>query len=67
MGKTEVTQGQWKALMGSNPSKFSSCGTNCPVEQVSWWDALKFANKASAAEGLAACYSISVLLIGEYF
>jgi formylglycine-generating enzyme required for sulfatase activity len=59
MGKTEVTQGQWKALMGSNPSNFSSCGTNCPVEKVSWWDTLKFANKVSAAEGLAACYSIS--------
>ncbi|MCP4664059.1 MAG: PEGA domain-containing protein, partial [bacterium] len=32
MGETEVTQGQWKALMGSNPSHFSSCGEACPVE-----------------------------------
>jgi len=39
---TEVTQGQWRAVMGSNPSYFSSCGDNCPVEQVSWDDAQAF-------------------------
>ncbi len=38
MQTTEVTQGQWKAVMGSNPSYFSTCGDNCPVEQVSWND-----------------------------
>jgi hypothetical protein len=38
MGKYEVTQGQWKAVMGNknNHSKFGSCGDDCPVEQVSW-------------------------------
>ncbi len=35
MGQTEVTQGQWSAVMGSNPSQFSSCGDDCPVEKVS--------------------------------
>jgi len=39
---TEVTQGQWKAVMGSNPSYFTACGDNCPVEQVSWNDAQAF-------------------------
>ena len=34
---TEVTQGQWEAVMGNNPSYFSGCPT-CPVEQVSWDD-----------------------------
>ncbi|MBF0229865.1 MAG: SUMF1/EgtB/PvdO family nonheme iron enzyme [Desulfamplus sp.] len=45
MQTTEVTQGQWKAVMGSNPSKFSNCGDNCPMESVSWEDAQKFINK----------------------
>jgi hypothetical protein len=38
MGKYEVTQGQWRAIMGANPAKFTSCGDNCPVENVSWQD-----------------------------
>ena len=40
--KTEVTQGQWQAVMGTNPSRFSACGPRCPVEQVSWTDAQRF-------------------------
>jgi hypothetical protein len=42
MQTTEVTQGQWTAVMGSNPSRFTGCGENCPVEQVSWDDAQVF-------------------------
>lgn len=51
MGKTEVTQGQWKAIMGNNPSMFSSCGDNCPVEQVSWDDAQDFIRKFNTKTG----------------
>jgi formylglycine-generating enzyme required for sulfatase activity/predicted Ser/Thr protein kinase len=36
MGKYEVTQAQWQAVIGNNPSYFQSCGGNCPVEFVSW-------------------------------
>lgn len=36
IGKYEVTQAQWLAVMGTNPSLFASCGGSCPVEQVSW-------------------------------
>ncbi len=45
IGKYEVTQGQWKAIMGNNPSYFKDCGDNCPVEQVSWNDAQEFIRK----------------------
>ena len=45
MGKTEVTQGQWKAVMGNNPSQFKDCGDNCPVENVSWDDVQEFIKK----------------------
>jgi formylglycine-generating enzyme required for sulfatase activity len=45
LGKYEVTQGQWKAVMGSNPSYFSKCGDNCPVEQVSWNDIQQYIQK----------------------
>jgi len=45
MQTTEVTQGQWKAVMGVNPSYFSTCGDNCPVEKVSWDDVQVFITK----------------------
>jgi len=48
---TEVTQGQWKAVMGSNPSYFSSCGDDCPVEQVSWNDVQEFIRRLNQREG----------------
>ncbi|MCX7108632.1 MAG: formylglycine-generating enzyme family protein [Proteobacteria bacterium] len=38
IGRYEVTQGQWKAVMGSNPSDFKDCGDDCPVDQVSYND-----------------------------
>jgi len=45
MGKYEVTQTQWKAVMGNNPSSFSNCGGDCPVENVSWDDVKDFIRK----------------------
>jgi formylglycine-generating enzyme required for sulfatase activity len=57
--ETEVTQGLWQAVMGSNPSGFSRCGAECPVEQVSWEDAVGFANALSARDGLEPCYTVS--------
>ena len=52
----EVTQGEWQALMGNNPSHFSSCGSDCPVENVTWYEALAYANALSDSEGLQECY-----------
>ncbi|RJR15915.1 MAG: formylglycine-generating enzyme family protein [Nitrospiraceae bacterium] len=45
LGKYEVTQRQWREVMGNNPSYFKNCGDDCPVEQVSWNDVQEFINK----------------------
>ena len=50
MGKYEVTQAQWKAIMGNNPSHFKNCD-DCPVEQVSWNDAQAFIKKLKDKTG----------------
>ena len=47
---TQVTQGQWKEVMGNNPSRFKECGDDCPVEKVSWDDAQKFIKKLNEKE-----------------
>jgi formylglycine-generating enzyme required for sulfatase activity len=51
MQTTEVTQGQWQTVMGSNPSRFKDCGDDCPVEQVSWNDVQDFIGKLNSMEG----------------
>lgn len=51
LGKTEVTQAEWQAVMGANPSGFKNCGDNCPVENVSWHDAQEFIGKLNAKTG----------------
>jgi formylglycine-generating enzyme required for sulfatase activity len=51
IGKYEVTQGQWRKVMGNNPSNFSSCGDDCPVEQVSWNDVQEFVRKLNSQTG----------------
>ena len=48
---TEVTQGQWKRVMGNNPSNFSSCGDDCPVENVNWNDIQGFIIRLNRQEG----------------
>ncbi|MEW5814402.1 MAG: SUMF1/EgtB/PvdO family nonheme iron enzyme [Spirochaetota bacterium] len=55
MSKYEVTQAQWRAVMGSNPSYFK--GDDLPVESVNWYEAVEYCNRLSRQEGLTACYS----------
>ncbi len=70
--KYEVTQGAYSALMRENPSATkrglreeppeidsSSIGKDYPVTRVSWFDAVRYCNARSAAEGLRPCYDVS--------
>lgn len=45
MKTTEVTQGEYKSVMGDNPSEYADCGEECPVEMVSWDDARDYCKK----------------------
>ncbi|MGB7218643.1 MAG: formylglycine-generating enzyme family protein [Vicinamibacterales bacterium] len=45
LGKFEVTQAQWQAVMGSNPSWFPSEDRNVPVEQINWYEAQEFVER----------------------
>ena len=69
LGTYELTQAQYEAVMGENPSRFSATGggkekvagqstDQHPVEQVSWVDAVRFCNKLSEREGMNPFYQI---------
>ena len=69
VGSTEVPQQLWQEVMGSNPSKEEAYGTvaditaetvgaTLPVQNVSWCDALRFANKLSERERLPPAYVV---------
>jgi formylglycine-generating enzyme required for sulfatase activity len=64
LGKYEVTQGQWQAVMGSNPSRFTG-DPNRPVEQVSWEDVQEFIRRLNAREG-GATYHLPTEAEWEY-
>ena len=55
MGKYEVTQEEYEAVMGSNPSHAK--GARLPVEMVSWDDAIEYCNRRSVKEGLNPVYT----------
>ena len=69
MGRYQVTQEQYLAVMGSNPSWFTPANGNPPadgevqgkrpVEQVSWYNAIVFCNRLSMMEGLTPAYRIN--------
>jgi formylglycine-generating enzyme required for sulfatase activity len=54
MGKHELSQREWRDLMGNNPSRFK--GDNLPVEMVNWFEAIEYCNKRSVKERLAPVY-----------
>ncbi len=56
MQATEVTQAEYRALTGRAPAAHEGCD-ECPVEQVSWFDAVEWCNRLSARRGLPDCYT----------
>lgn len=66
MARFEVTQGQWQTIMGENPSFNVSCGSDCPVEQVSWWDVQEFLERLNEAEGVEDGYRLPTEAEWEY-
>ncbi|GMO29503.1 MAG: hypothetical protein Pg6A_17700 [Termitinemataceae bacterium] len=56
IGKYELTQKEWKEVIGNNPSNFK--GDDLPVERVNWYDAIEYCNKRSEQEGLTPAYTI---------
>ena len=50
LGKYEITQAEWQAVVGFNPSRFSTCGL-CPVETVSWYDVQDFIERLNGQAG----------------
>lgn len=59
VARREVTQGEWRLVMGTNPSRFPACGDDCPIENITWGSALAYANARSLLDGLAPCYDLS--------
>lgn len=51
IGRTEVTQGMWKAIMGTSTNAFPACGDDCPVAMVSWSDVHVFIEKLNGKTG----------------
>ncbi|MDD2230888.1 MAG: formylglycine-generating enzyme family protein [Candidatus Cloacimonetes bacterium] len=56
LDKYELTQADYQAVMGMNPSYFSG-NPNHPVEMVSWFNAIEYSNRRSIQESLTPCYS----------
>jgi formylglycine-generating enzyme required for sulfatase activity len=57
LAKYEVTQKEYAALMRTNPGRFK--GDNNPVEQITWFDAVRYCNERSRREGLTPAYTIN--------
>lgn len=58
IGKHQVTQGEYQAIMGINPAHSYGEGSNYPVYNISWYDAIKYCNLRSIHEELTPVYSI---------
>jgi formylglycine-generating enzyme required for sulfatase activity len=58
LGEREVTQQEWRAVMGTTPSRFSECGAKCPVENVTFFDVQQFIAKLNEPPGGSLTYRL---------
>ena len=58
MDRTEVTQGMWTSEIGSNPSFYPECGDDCPIDSMTWWSVISYANARSVRDGFPPCYEL---------
>ena len=66
LGKNEVTQQEWRAVMSSNPSRFSSCGPRCPVENVTFAEVQQFLAALNAQPDKNVTYRLPTEAEWEY-
>jgi formylglycine-generating enzyme required for sulfatase activity len=51
-----VTQGEWGAVMGENTANLPECGADCPINNVTFIQAIEFLNRTSRRDGYEPCY-----------
>ena len=56
LAENELTHGEWTQFFPANPSASWDCGPSCPVESVTWFEAVEYLNARSVSEGLRPCY-----------
>jgi len=65
IGQFEVTQQEWRTVMGTSPSQFGACGVRCPVENVTFFDVQQFLTKMNAHAASAGSPSLRFRLPTE--
>lgn len=56
MWSKEISQDEFREMMGYNPSYFQQCGKDCPVENVNWHEAAFYCNRLSQKHGFSSCF-----------
>lgn len=56
--RTEITRQQWREVMHTIPQAGNSCGEQCPISNITWFDAVAFLNTISKLESRTSCYNL---------
>ena len=66
LGRFEVTQQEWRAVMGTSPGHFPDCGETCPVEDISFVDVQRYLDKLNASSAHEFVYRLPTEAEWEY-